>query len=248
MVLKSPEEINIMRQAGKINSAVRRIVLEAAQPGLTTWELDQLAEREMEERGGYPSFKGFDGFPFATCINLNNGVVHGYPSKEVVLKRGDLFTVDLGLLYNGFHSDAAETIVVGGRGSSNKVRFLDTGRLALKRAIAKCKVGNFLGDVSHAIQEVIEEQGYSVVKSLVGHGIGKDLHEPPQIPGYGQAGSRPKLEVGAALAIEVIYNQGGDEVYIAEDGWTVCTADGSNSAIFEHTVAVTKEGPRVLTL
>lgn len=248
MILKTPEEINVMREAGKINSAVRQLILEAAEPGVTTWELDQLAESEIEERGGYPSFKGFEGFPFAVCINLNDGVVHGYPSKDVVLDQGDLFTVDLGVLYKGFHSDAAETILVGRRERGRKGRFLQTGRAALKKAISNCQVGNFLGDISYAIQETIEGRGYSVVKSLVGHGIGVDLHESPQIPGYGKPGRGPKLKDGAVLAIEVIYNQGGEEVYIGGDGWTVRTADGSNSAIFEHTVAITKDGPRVLTL
>ncbi len=246
MILKTQKEIEIMRESGKINSAVRKEVLETAKPGVTTWELNQLAEEKIKEAGAEPSFKGFEDFPFATCININDGVVHGYPSKDLMLKKGDLFTIDLGVYYKGFHSDAAETIVVAEE--EKKSSFLKTGRVALDKAISACRIGNYIGDLSYAIQSVVESAGYSVVKSLVGHGIGREVHEAPQVPGYGEPCTGLELKLGAVLAIEVIYNKGADRVCVAEDGWTVITEDGSNSAVFEHTVAVTAQDPRVLTL
>ena len=246
--VKSPREIEIMKEGGKIAGAVREKVLAAAEPGVTTLELDSLAEKLILEAGGRPSFKGFEGYPFATCININEGVVHGLPTKRK-LRAGDVVTVDLGVFFRGLHTDNARTIQVGSQqpSSSTAQKFLAVGQRALDNAIRQCRVGKAVGDISHAIQTTIEEAGYNVVRELGGHGVGRELHEEPFIPEYGQPGTGPKLKEGMTLAIEVIYTQGSNKVEILNDGWTIVTADGSLAGLFEHTVAVTKSGPIVLT-
>ena len=247
--IKTPQEIEIMKEGGKIAGAVREKVLAAAEPEISTLELDALAEKLILSAGGKPSFKGFEGFPFTTCINVNEGIVHGLPTKRK-LKVGDILTVDLGVLYKGLHTDTARTIKV--QSSKFKVqnsigKFLETGREALDAAIEQCQVGKHVGDISCAIQTVIEKAGYNVTRELGGHGVGRKLHEPPFIPGFGQPGEGPVLKEGMTLAIEVIYARGNGKIEVLNDGWTVVTVDGDTAGLFEHTVAVTKSGPIVLT-
>lgn len=242
--LKTPQELEIMKEGGKISARVLDSVLAAAQPGISTLELDALAEKLILKAGGKPSFKGFDDYPFATCVNINEGIVHGLPTKRK-LKAGDVLTVDLGVFYKGLHTDNARTVEVG---SSKLEEFLAVGQKALEEAIKKCQVGKTVGDISHAIQTTVEKAGYNVVRELGGHGVGKNLHEPPFISEFGSPGEGPKLAVGMTLAIEVIYTSGSGKIELLDDGWTVITADGSLAGLFEHTVAVTKRGPIILTL
>ena len=263
--IKSPQEIEIMKEGGKIAAAVREKVLATAKQGISTLELDALAEKLILEAGVKPSFKGFEGFPFATCINVNEGIVHGLPTERK-LKAGDILTVDLGVFYKGLHTDTARTIGVekeqgsDGLGLSSPSselsprepcsetdKFLNTGQKALEKAIEQCQIGNNIGDISHAIQAVIEGAGYNVTRELGGHGVGKKLHEPPFIPGFGQPGEGPVLKEGMTLAIEVIYARGSGKIEVLNDGWTVVTVDGNLAGLFEHTVAVTQSGPIILT-
>jgi len=253
--IKTPQEIEIMKEGGKIAGAVREKVLAAARPGISTLELDALAEKLILEAGGESSFKGFEGYPFATCINVNEGIVHGLPTKRK-LKVGDVVTVDLGIFYKGLHTDTARTIEVGGwkvEAGNDAGRwklddkFLRTGQKALEKATKQCGVGKTVGDISHAIQTTVEEVGYNAARELGGHGVGRKLHEPPFISGLGQPGEGPVLEEGMTLAIEVIYAQGNGKIEVLNDGWTVVTVDGSVAGLFEHTVAITKGGPIVLT-
>ena len=257
--IKSPQEIEIMKEGGKIAAAVREKVLATAKQGISTLELDALAEKLILEAGVKPSFKGFEGFPFATCINVNEGIVHGLPTERK-LKAGDILTVDLGVFYKGLHTDTARTVEVNkktrkprSKASSlrgkqeNKKQFLSTGQEALEKAIGRCQVGNHVEDISRTIQATIEGAGYNVIRELGGHGVGKKLHEPPFIPGFGQPGEGPVLKEGMTLAIEVIYARGSGKIEVLNDGWTVVTVDGNLAGLFEHTVAVTKSGPVVLT-
>ena len=232
-----------MKEGGKISARVLDLVLAAARPGISTLELDTLAEKLILSAGGKPSFKGFENYPFTTCINVNEGIVHGLPTKRK-LKVGDVLTVDLGVLYKGLHTDTARTIEVG---SLKLKKFLDAGQKALERAIEQCQVGNHVGDISQAIQTTIEKVGYSVARELGGHGVGKRLHEPPFIPGLGQSGEGPVLREGMTLAVEVIYASGNGKMAVLNDGWTVVTVSGKVAGLFEDTVAFTKSGPVVLT-
>ncbi|MFW6110041.1 MAG: type I methionyl aminopeptidase [Patescibacteria group bacterium] len=258
--IKSQEELDIMVEGGKITAQVRAELLEQAQPGVSTWELEELAERRIREQGGEPGFKRVEGYSYATCINVNEGLVHGIPSREITLQEGDLVSVDLGTFYKGFHTDAAWTTISGQQtaigdqsevdqgAADDKKHFLETGQKALKGATQKCVAGNHVGDVSATIQRVIESEGYNVVRDLVGHGVGEELHEDPQIPCFGLQGTGPQLRPGMTLAIEVLYAQGESAIITnRKDGWTICMRDGSLSAIFENTIAVTNSGPRILT-
>ncbi len=260
--IKTPQEIEIMKEGGKIAATVLQKTLAAAQPGVSTLELDNLAERLIIEAGGRPSFKGFQDYPFATCINVNQGVVHGLPTKRK-LKEGDVVTVDLGVFYNGLHTDNARTIQINKKTPKQTLRvatgqakkqFLDTGRRALGKAIEQCRVGNHVDDISHAIQTTVESAGYNVARELGGHGVGKKLHEPPFIPGSaeikGKVGTVPTnvvLKGRMVLAVEVIYAQGSDSIEVLNDGWTVVTVDGSIAGLFEETVALSDAGPIILT-
>lgn len=242
LTIKTPKEIEIMAEGGKRLAEVRERLIEKIKPGMTGEELDEWADRWIVKLGGYPSFKMVPGYSWATCININWVVVHGVPGN-VAINEDDLVSVDLGMYYKGFHTDTS--ITVGG-----PVRFLETGRLALKRAITRAQVGNRVGDLSEAMQKTVEEAGYSVVRALTGHGIGKQLHEEPSIPCFtiGEKNRSPKLIAGMVLAIEVMYNEGkSDVVYLNDDGWTIATKDGKMSGLFEDTVAVTNNGPVVLT-
>ena len=250
--IKTPQEIEIMKKGGKIAAKVLDRTLAAAQPSVSTLELDHLAEKLILEAGGKPSFKGFENYPFATCININEGVVHGLPTKRN-LKVGDVVTVDLGIFYQGFHTDNARTTRVGrwkmedGRWKRDQGRFLDTGREALKEAIDQCRIGKTVGDISHTIQTIVEKAGCQVTRELGGHGVGKKLHEPPFIPGFGRPGAGPALAEGMTLAVEVIYTAGNGKIEVLNDGWTIVTADGQPAGLFEHSIAITASGPIILT-
>jgi methionyl aminopeptidase len=222
-------------------------VSRAAVAGTSTAELDRLAEARTRERGAVPAFKGYLGYPASICISVNDEVVHGIPSPGRLLKDGDVVGLDFGAIFQEFHGDAAQTVVVGDA-SPEALRLVEATRRALDRAIAAAVAGGRIGDLGAAVQGEVEPLGLSVVRDFVGHGIGRKLHEPPQVPNYGRPGTGPRLQPGMVLAIEPMVNAGGPEVRTLEDGWTAVTADGSLSAHFEHTVAVTEEGPVVLTL
>lgn len=249
--IKTTEEIRIMARAGKILGEVLEETLQAVKPGVTEIKLDQLAERLILEKGGFPGFKKVEGYHHSICVATNDVVVHGIPRKRV-LKDGDIIAVDCGVYLEGFHSDMAETVVVGKTHDKKIHTFLDSGKRAMYAGIQKARLGNRVGDISKAIQDIVEKEGgYSVTRSLVGHGVGRELHEDPQIPGYlhGEIGKTPNLEVGMTIAVEVIYNMGSKEVeYEGSDDWTIVTKDGSLSAVFERTVVITEKGPELLTL
>jgi methionyl aminopeptidase len=241
--IKTPEEIELMAEGGKIIVEVLKKVLTAIKPGVTTMELEEIADSAITFSGAKPSFKTVKGFDFAACINVNEGLVHGLPGGYVI-KVGDLVSVDMGAFYKGFHTDLAYTVEVE---SSKHKNFLEAGEIALEAGISQCKVGNHIGDISSAMQKVIEKSGFTVSRDLVGHGIGKELHEDPHVPGYGKPGEGPEIKEGMLFALEIIYQTGSPEIAIAEDDWTIKTADGSIGGLFEHTVAATKGGPKVLT-
>lgn len=246
IVCKSPVELERMAAA---NALVARILAELASvaaPGVTTRELDALAERRIREAGARPAFKGYRGYPATLCASVNEQVVHGIPSDRRLVE-GDIVSLDMGVVLNGFYGDAAVTVGVG-RISDEAARLLRVTEAALAEAIGCVRVGARVSDISHAIQRVVEGQGFSVVREFVGHGIGTQLHEEPQIPNYGAPGRGPRLAEGMVLAIEPMVNAGRPGVKVLADGWTAVTKDGSLSAHFEHTVAVTANGPRILTV
>jgi methionyl aminopeptidase len=234
-----------MRLPGEIVGGAHERVREALKPGVTTAELDRLVEEYIREKGGTPAFKGYRGFPASVCASVNEEVVHGIPGSRT-LEEGDIVGVDIGVRAGGFYADAAQTLPVGSV-SKEAQDLLRVTRESLYQGIERARVGNRMGDVSHAIQEFVEKAGFSVVRSLVGHGIGRAMHEDPQVPNFGPAGKGPELKAGMALAIEPMVNIGRHEVEVLDDSWTVVTIDGSLSAHFEHTVAITDNGPVVLT-
>jgi methionyl aminopeptidase len=234
-----------MKQAGSIATAALKEIEKHLKIGSNGLELDRIASSVIKSFGAEPSFHTVDNYRYSICVTENDKVVHGLPTKEP-FQNGDVVGIDIGALFKGLHSDLAETYVVG-RAENEVTRFLDTGKQALKKAIAAAQVGGRVGDISQAIQEIVEGAGYSVVKELVGHGVGTKLHEEPLIPGLGKAGSGPKLEEGMTIAIEVIYSQGKPEIVLLSDGWSIATRDGSLAGLFERTVALTKKGPVVLT-
>jgi methionyl aminopeptidase len=245
IILKSKSEIEKMAIACHIVAEVLEMLVRAVRPGLTTLELDALAERGIRTRGGAPAFKGYRGFPNTLCVSLNEQVVHGIPSKRR-LRTGDIIGLDLGAKWEGYYGDAAVTIPVG-QIPSDTERLLTTAREALYLGVKEVSPGKHLSDISHAIQRHAETRGYTVVRAFVGHGIGTALHEEPQVPNFGPPGRGPRLKAGMVLAIEPMVNIGHADVEILDDGWTVVTADGQLSAHFEHTVAITEEGPQILT-
>lgn len=245
--IKTPEEIKIMQEGGQKLKFVRTKLTEAVVEGVNAMEIEKLACTLIEESGARPSFKMVPGYKWATCININDGLVHGIPKQEMVFKNGDLVSIDVGLFYKGFHSDTSTTVLVGK--DTAKSKFLQIGKTALKRAIEQAHEGNTVRDISQAIEDVITQAGYSPVKALTGHGVGRDLHEEPYVPCF-VAGSRSnsvKLEAGMVLAIEVMYSKGEPDVVIDEDGWTIRTKDGRISALFEETVGIMASGPFILT-
>lgn len=246
IITKSPAELEVMREAGRITAAALRVVASAVRPGVTTAELDQLAEETIRDAGASPAFKGYHGFPATLCTSVNDQVVHGIPEGRV-LREGEILSVDCGAIVEGYYGDSAMTFPVG-EVSSEARRLMDVTRESLEAGIARCVPGMRLYDISAAVQTVAERAGFGVVREYVGHGIGRAMHEDPQVPNYGKAGTGPTLKSGMVLAIEPMINAGRADVRSLDDGWTVVTADGSLSAHFEHTVAVTEDGPRVLTL
>jgi methionyl aminopeptidase len=247
IVIKTAKEVEKMRRAGGIVREVLHAVRAMVKPGATTLDLERVAETMIEEAGAKPAFKGYHGFPCVLCTSLNDQVVHGIPSAKTVLREGDILSVDCGAVIDGYYGDSAITIPVG-KVAAGTQRLLQITQGSLERAIETVRPGATLGDVGAAVQEMVEAEGFSVVKEFVGHGIGTHMHEDPQIPNFGQRGRGVRLREGMVLAIEPMVNAGGDAVRVLKDGWTAVTEDGSLSAHFEHTVAVTKDGAAILTL
>jgi methionyl aminopeptidase len=246
IILKSPEEIETMRRAGRIVAATRARVVAAVRPGITTGELDAIAEADIDSQGAIPSFKGYRGFPASICTSINEEVVHGIPGSRE-LRQGDLVSLDFGAIWEGYHGDSAVSVFVGEPPSDQVEKLIRVTEESLEAGISQIRVGGRLSDIGHAIQQVVEGAGFSVVREYVGHGIGQSLHEDPQIPNYGPPGRGPELRPGMVLAVEPMVNLGGWETRQLDDGWTVVTADGSPSAHFEHTIAITEEGSEILT-
>ncbi len=246
IIRKSDTEIAKMDRAGTVVRGCLDLLAEEIGPGVTTKELDSLAEKYIRAEGGIPTFKGYRGFPATICASPNNMVVHGIPGKTR-LKEGDILGVDVGVTMEGYIADAAMTYPVG-KISELALQLLRVTEESLRQAIGQCKVGNRVGDISHAVQTYVEAHGFSVVQSMVGHGVGREMHEDPQVPNFGPAGQGPELRDGMVLAIEPMVNAGGYEVEMGDDSWAIYTKDGSLSAHFEHTVAITKKGPRILTV
>jgi methionyl aminopeptidase len=245
IVLKSSVQLDKMRSAGRIVAETLALLESKIVPGITTAELDRLAELECRRQGCTPAFKGYGGFPFAICASPNDRVVHGFPDNNP-LQEGDIISIDFGVLYKSFYGDSAITVAVGQVDDETK-RLLVATRESLDRAIEKSVPNGRLSDISHAVQSWVEPKGFSVVREFVGHGIGRSLHEDPQIPNFGGPGQGPRLKVGMTLALEPMINIGVPGVKILEDGWTAVTQDGKLSAHFEHTVAITDNGPEILT-
>jgi methionyl aminopeptidase len=245
IIIKSKREIAIMRQAGKIVATVLDILSRQVRPGMKTKELDVIAAKEIERLGAKPSFKGYRGFPANLCVSVNDEVVHGIPGERV-LRQGDIVSLDLGVSYMGFQGDAAITVGVG-KIDSQARELLEAAKGGLKAGIAAARAGGRLGDISAAIQNYAESGGYSVVREYSGHGIGREMHEEPQIPNFGLPGTGPVLQEGMTLALEPMINVGDWRTRVGDDQWTVLTADGSLSAHFEHTIAITDGEPEVLT-
>jgi methionyl aminopeptidase len=245
IVRKSASEVQKIDAAGSILADCIEMLSHEAVPGMTTGELDKLADAFIRGRGAIPTFRGYQGFPGSICASPNDMVVHGIPGAYRIAE-GDLLSIDVGVTADGYIADSAVTLAMG-EIDEEAQRLLDVTAASLEAGLAECCEGRRLGDISHAIQEVVEAAGFSVVRSLVGHGVGREMHEDPQIPNYGDAGRGPRLEEGMVFAIEPMVNMGGHEVHVADDGWSIYTVDGTLSAHFEHTVAVGRTEPRVLT-
>ena len=242
---KSKRELEKMRAAGRLVAEVRETLRRMVQPGVTTLELDMAAEKMIRDAGALPTFKGYHGFPFSICASVNEQVVHGFPSTYE-LKEGDIFSLDCGVTLGGYVGDTATTVPVG-RVDEDRLKLIRVAEECLERAIQQCRPGKYLGDLGWAVQEHAERHGYGIVRDYVGHGIGRKMHEDPQIPNYGKPGTGIKIRSGYVFAIEPMLNMGTHKTKTLKDGWTVVTLDGLPSAHVEHTVAVTEEGPEVLT-
>jgi methionyl aminopeptidase len=245
IIRKSPREIETMSRAGAVVAGTLALLEQHVQAGITTAELDAIAEEFIRSQGGSPTFKGYKGYPAATCLSPNDMVVHGIPGPATV-EDGDILSVDVGVTLDGFVADSAWTFPVGTI-SADAQRLLDTCKAALEAGIDKARVGNTIGDISEAVQTVTEAAGFSVIRSLVGHGVGRSMHEDPQVPNFVSAYKGPELKEGMTIAIEPMITAGAAEVYIHDDEWSISTSDASLAAHFEHTVAVTAGGPRILT-
>ena len=246
MMVKKPEEILLMQEANQIVAETLVMLEKTVEPGITTWDLDKLAEDLCISRNAIPAFKGYRGYPASLCVSINEEVVHGIPSKKRRLKKGDILSVDFGVKYKGYFGDSAITIPVG-KVDNAKSRLIDVTKESLQRAIAQVQVGKRIVDISSAVQTYVEKNGYSVVRQFVGHGIGTSLHEGPEIPNFVQDEPSPRILEGLVLAIEPMVNMGTYKVRILRDGWTVVTTDKKPSAHFEHSVAATSDGPLILS-
>ena len=246
IAIKNSRELSMMREACVISARALKLAGEAVEPGVTTEEIDRIIRRYIESQGATPSFLGYGGYPASACISVNETVIHGIPDKRVI-KAGDIVSIDVGAYFNGFHGDNAATFAAG-EISPEAQALLDATRESLYEGIAQAVAGNRIGDIGSAVQRYVEMRGYSVVRQFVGHGVGTNLHEDPSVPNFGTPGRGPRLLPGMTLAIEPMINMGGPEVRILKDGWTTVTTDGKLSAHFEHTVAITKDGPVILTM
>ena len=243
---KSQKEIDKMRASGQLVGSVLRELRAMVEPGITTLEVDRAAEKMIRDAGAHPTFKGYNGFPYSICASVNEQVVHGFPSTYK-LQEGDIFSIDVGVTLDGFVGDTATTVPVG-HVAEDRLRLMRITEECLELAIEQCRAGNHLGDIGFAVQSHAEGHGYTIVKDYVGHGIGRRMHEDPQIPNYGRPGKGPKIKTGYVFALEPMVNLGSEHTKTLRDGWTVVTVDGCPSAHFEHTVAITETGPEVLTL
>jgi methionyl aminopeptidase len=247
ITIRTPREIEKMRRSGQLVREVLEHVRKAVKPGASTLDLETAAAEKIKELGATPAFKGYHGYPCVLCTSINNEVVHGIPSAERKLRNGDLVSIDTGVVMDGYYGDSAITVAVGQKVAAKARKLLEVTEASLESAIRAVKPGATLGDVGAAVQERVEAEGFSVVRDFVGHGIGTKLHEDPQVPNYGTRGEGPKLKAGMVLAIEPMVNAGSPAIQVLKDGWTAVTEDGSWSAHFEHTVAVTTNGALVLT-
>lgn len=247
IVLKTSRELSVMRKAGIISQRALRLAGSMVEPGVSTWEIDREVRRYIESQRAKPSFLGYEGYPASTCISVNHVVIHGIPKKSVILQKGDIVSIDVGAYFEGFHGDNAWTFPCG-EISGEAQALLDATEKSLFLAIEKARPGNRLGDIGHTVQEYVEARSYSVVREFTGHGVGADMHEDPSVPNYGTPGRGVRLTAGMVIAIEPMINLGRREIEVEPDGWTVVTKDGSLSAHFEHTLAITPNGPVILTL
>ncbi len=247
IVLKTGRELKIMKEACSISAGALEVAGKAVEPGVTTAEIDRLAEEYIRRRGGEPNFKNYEGYPATACISINNEVIHGIPSEKRKLRAGDIVSIDLGAKFDGYHGDNAATFACGDVSSEAK-RLMYTTRESLYEGIRAACAGGRIGDIGHAVQSYVEARGYSVVRQFVGHGVGTHLHEAPEVPNFGTPGRGIRLLPGMTIAIEPMVNAGGYDVKVQPDGWTVLTKDGSLSAHFEHTIVITADGPKIMTV
>ena len=246
VIIKNSEQLALMRKAGRITAEALLVAREAVKVGVSTKEIDTKIRAFIEKCGAVPSFLGYGGFPGSACISINNQVIHGIPSPKVIIKDGDIVKVDVGARYRGYNGDSARTFAVG-RVSDEALRLISVTEQSFYEAMKVARAGNRIGDIRHAIESFVISNGFSVVKSFIGHGVGKDLHEDPEVPNYGKPGRGPRLYAGMTLAVEPMVNAGGLEVDILKDGWTVVTSDGSLSAHYENSIAITESDPIMLT-
>lgn len=247
LILKTDREIEIMKSAGRIASKALKLAGEAVEPGVSTLEIDNIVRKYIESQGARPSFFNYGGFPASACISVNNVVIHGIPSRDSIIKSGDIVSIDVGAFFEGFHGDNAATFACG-EISQEAQNLLDATRESLYEGINMARVGNRIGDIANAVQRYVEARSYSVVRDFVGHGVGAKLHEEPSVPNYGTPGRGVRLLSGMTIAIEPMINAGTYEVEVLDDEWTTVTADGKLSAHFEHTIAITPDGPLILTV
>ena len=246
VVLKTAREISVMREACRISAGALKVAGEAVEPGITTAEIDEIAEKYILSKGGVPNFKNYEGYPATACISINNEVIHGIPSRKRKIEQGDIVSIDLGAMFDGYHGDNAATFACGDISDEAK-RLINATREALYCGINAARAGGRIGDISNAVQSFVEAEGFSVVRDFVGHGIGTHLHEAPEVPNFGAKGHGIRMLPGMTLAIEPMVNAGNYGVKVLPDGWTVLTRDGSLSAHFEHTVLITSDGPLIMT-
>lgn len=244
--LKTPEQLDQMAAAGEVHTGALEVAVGAAQPGATTREVDTAVEDFIRKQGGIPTFKGFRGFPGSICISNNDMVVHGIPGPET-LQAGDTLCIDIGVTLGGWVADGAITMPVGGEAGALSSELMRATKQSLMDAAQECRPGRHLGDIGHAVESTVEAAGFSVIRELIGHGVGRQMHEEPQVPNYGAPGSGVELKAGMVLAIEPMVNAGAPEIVVGDDNWSVYSADGSLTSHFEFTVAVTEDGPRILT-